>query len=128
MHVGPPKPASSCGSGICTAAIPSWACCSKWRSPGGLAAGGDRAFAELAVADERADVRGATDGLVAYDDGPRSIPVDPRLTGRAALLDEFYACVLDGRPAVHDGAFARGPLAACPALLRLARSRAEVLV
>lgn len=86
-------------------------------------------FGELVVTYERADVRSAPDGLMVYDDdGPRSIPIDPRLTGRAALLDEFCACVLDGRPAVHDGGFARGTLAACLALLQSARTRAEVPV
>lgn len=86
-------------------------------------------FGELVVTYERADVRCTADGLVVYDDdGPRSIAIDPRLTGRASLLDEFCACVLDGSPAVHDGTFARGTLAACLALLRSAQARAEVLV
>jgi phthalate 4,5-cis-dihydrodiol dehydrogenase len=78
---------------------------------------------------ERADVRFSPEGLVVYSDqGVHEVALDPRTNGRSALLDEFCAAVLDGTPAIHDGAFARATLRACLGMLESAQTGAEVIL
>jgi phthalate 4,5-cis-dihydrodiol dehydrogenase len=86
-------------------------------------------FGQVIVTYEHADVRFSPEGLTVYgDDGVREVAIDAAVTGRAALLDEFCASVIDGRPAIHDGKFARSTLAACLAMLESAQTRSEVLL
>lgn len=97
---------------------------------GGLSAGAathQPHFGQLILTYEHADVRLSPEGLTVYDnDGVREVRIDPARVGRTAVLDEFCSAVIDGVPAVHDGAFARGTLATCLAILRSSASRSEV--
>jgi phthalate 4,5-cis-dihydrodiol dehydrogenase len=84
-------------------------------------------FGQVILTYERADVRLSPKGLMVYgDDGVRELAIDPVRNGRTELLDEFCACILDGRPPVHDGAFARATLQACLAMLHSSETRREV--
>lgn len=86
-------------------------------------------FGQMILTYERADVRTSPAGLTVYsDEGVREIAIDCSSTGRAALLEEFCAAVMDGRPPIHDGPFARGTLAACLAVLRSGETGSEVFV
>ncbi|MCM3562837.1 Gfo/Idh/MocA family protein [Hydrogenophaga intermedia] len=86
-------------------------------------------FGQMILTYERADVRTSPAGLTVYDDeGVREVSIDCSRTGRAALLDEFCAAVIDGKPPIHDGRFARGTLAACLAVLRSGETGAEVFL
>jgi len=81
-------------------------------------------FGTLIATFERADVRTTPAGLAIYhDDGVSEISLPPEVDGRVAVLDEFCAAVLDGRPAVHDGEFGRGTVEASLALLDSVRQR-----
>lgn len=86
-------------------------------------------FGQMILTYEHADVRTSPAGLTIYgDEGVREISIDCSRTGRAALLDEFCAAVMDGKPPIHDGRFARGTLAACLAVLRSGETGSEVFV
>jgi phthalate 4,5-cis-dihydrodiol dehydrogenase len=80
---------------------------------------------------ERGDLRPSLDGVSVYsEDGVREIALPPvrGRAGRMEVLNEFYAQVREGAPAEHDGAFARGTVATCLAVLRSAKEGREVTV
>ena len=86
-------------------------------------------FGQMILTYEHADVRTSPAGLTVYsEEGVQEISIDCARTGRAALLDEFCAAVIDGKPPIHDGRFARGTLAACLAILRSGETGSEVFV
>lgn len=79
------------------------------------------------VSCERGDIRQSADGLVIYGDvDRRPLTLPPGTTGRAALLDEAYAAVVDGAPPPHDGRWGLANLEVCLAALESARTRSEV--
>lgn len=88
-------------------------------------------FGVLIASCERADLRPSADGVLVYgDDGARELPVKPShgRPGRSEVLDELYEAAVKGVRPVHDGAFAKGTLAACLAIQRSARERREVVL
>ncbi|MGH3666557.1 MAG: Gfo/Idh/MocA family protein [Egibacteraceae bacterium] len=93
-----------------------------------LAPGGDQPFFGLTlVSCTQADLRGSPDGLLVYDDERRwevSLAGEP--SGRAALLDELAAAVLDGRPPLHDGRWGKANLEVCGAIVESSGRRQEV--
>jgi len=85
----------------------------------------------MIVSCERGDMRLMADGLTLYtDEGKREHPVSRPggISGRGDVIDELYDAVVEGRPLVHHGRWAKATLAVCLALLQSARERREVPV
>jgi phthalate 4,5-cis-dihydrodiol dehydrogenase len=75
------------------------------------------------------DLRLASDGVMAYtSDGARLVPADPwrGLAGRGNALDELYYRVMEDRPVIHDGRWAKATMEVCLAMLESARQRREI--
>ena len=76
---------------------------------------------------ERGDVRQSPNGVFIYDaDGRREIA---RLgEGRMGMLEmnEMYACLVEGKPLVHDGRWGLATLEVCTALLASSAERREI--
>jgi phthalate 4,5-cis-dihydrodiol dehydrogenase len=86
-------------------------------------------FGTIVVSCERADLKPSLHGVTLYDrDGAREIPAPPSLgvPGRAEVLDELHLAITKGVSPVHGGAFARGTLKVCLAILESSRTRKEV--
>lgn len=88
-------------------------------------------FGTVIVTGERGDLRQSPDGVFIYSrDGVREVML-PAVTGRpgrAEVLDELFAAVVNGSPAPHDGRFARGTVATCLAILQSALQGREVFL
>jgi len=96
-------------------------------------AGGDAArprhqhFGLVIAACERADLRPLPDGVMIYGDGEARLdPLPPPEVPRAEVIDELVAAVVDGKPPLHDGAWAMATLEVCLAMLSSAREQREV--
>jgi phthalate 4,5-cis-dihydrodiol dehydrogenase len=86
-------------------------------------------FGTIIVSCEKADLRPTPDGIMIYGrDGAREVPVPPSsgMPGRAEVLDELFQAVRNGAMPTHGGAFARGTVEICLAILESARSQAQV--
>ncbi len=105
---------------------------------GGLqyaAPGGERwhqpHFGTIIVSCEKADLRPSADGIFVYGrDGAEEVPV-PRsagVPGRAEVLDELIQVTRMGAAPTHGGAFARGTLEVCLAILKSARQGSEIFL
>jgi phthalate 4,5-cis-dihydrodiol dehydrogenase len=84
-------------------------------------------FGVLIASCEHADLRPLADGVWIY--GEREKRVDPLAAPavqRAEVIDELYAAVVDGRPPLHDGAWAAATMEVCFAMLRSAREQREI--
>jgi phthalate 4,5-cis-dihydrodiol dehydrogenase len=80
-------------------------------------------FGQFIVSCEKADLRPSPAGIAIYADGEKSFealaaPVIPR----QEVIDELFAAVIEGRPAVHSGEWARATTAVCLALLESAQT------
>jgi phthalate 4,5-cis-dihydrodiol dehydrogenase len=84
-------------------------------------------FGFVLVSCERADLRPTAKGVWIYGDGQRRFePIPKPAVPRAAVLDELCGAVLDGKQALHDGAWGMATLEVCLAILRSAREGREV--
>ena len=84
-------------------------------------------FGTLIVSCERADLRPLPNGVVIYDDnGTRLDALPLPAVPRAEVIDELYGAVVDGRPPLHDGAWATATLEVCLAMLTSARDGKEI--
>ena len=84
-------------------------------------------FGSIIVSCERADLRPLPDGVTIYQKGAARLdPLPPPAIPRAEVIDELYAAVVDGRPPLHDGAWAMATLEVCLAMLQSAREGREV--
>ena len=74
---------------------------------------------------ERADLRPMPNGVMIYQNGAARLdPLPPPVVPRAEVIDELYAAVVNGKPPLHDGAWAMATLEVCLAMLhRRARAR-----
>ena len=89
------------------------------------------------VSCERGAMRNAENGIVVYGDRGRE-EIDLRALQRPepdpsgglslAILEEFYASIVDDRPLYHDGAWGRATLEAVLALIASARERREIVL
>jgi phthalate 4,5-cis-dihydrodiol dehydrogenase len=62
-----------------------------------------------------------------YADGEKRLePLPAPAVPRAAVIDELYGAVAEGRAPLHGGEWAMATLEVCLALLRSARSQTEV--
>jgi phthalate 4,5-cis-dihydrodiol dehydrogenase len=74
------------------------------------------------------DIRESTEGLFVYGRaGRRAVRVDDESRGQAEL-DELYAAVRRGRPAMHGGRWGEATLEACLAIHESARTHREVIL
>ncbi len=84
-------------------------------------------FGPVIVSCERGDLRPVPDGVWVYGDARREHrPLPPPQVPRAEVIDELVQAVRGGVPPLHDGAWARGTLAVCLALLQSAREGRDV--
>jgi phthalate 4,5-cis-dihydrodiol dehydrogenase len=88
-------------------------------------------FGLLLVSCDGADMRPTPDGVRLYtDDGTRDIIAPPARAypNKDAVIDEFYDAIVNGVPAVHDGAWGTATMEASLALLQSARERREIML
>jgi phthalate 4,5-cis-dihydrodiol dehydrogenase len=86
-------------------------------------------FGLLIVSTEQADFRPLPNGVMIHKDGVGHLdPLPTPAIPRAEVIDEFYAAVAEGRPPLHDGAWAMATLEVCLAMLRSAREGQDVLL
>jgi phthalate 4,5-cis-dihydrodiol dehydrogenase len=84
-------------------------------------------FGTLIVSCERADLRPLPNGVVIYDDsGARLDALPLPAVPRGEVIDELYGAVVNGRPPLHDGAWATATLEVCLAMLASARDGKEI--
>ncbi|GGD74424.1 Gfo/Idh/MocA family protein [Caballeronia grimmiae] len=86
-------------------------------------------FGPLIVSCERGDLRPMPDGIVVYGDERRErIELDAPAVPRAEVIDELIAAVHGGVAPLHDGAWARGTLEICLAMLQSSDEQRDVLI
>lgn len=74
-------------------------------------------FGLTVVSCDRGAMRQSKDGLIVYgEDGPKEIPIEKELHGRAAELREIYGGIVENRPIFHDGRWAMATLEVCLAI------------
>lgn len=86
-------------------------------------------FGLLIVSSEHGDIRQTPDGLMVYGDEARwTVPLEAGITGRDLMIAELYDAVVDGKPPLHNGRWARATLEVSLAVLESARTRRDVLL
>ena len=84
-------------------------------------------FGPIIVSCDRADLRATPDGVWVYaDDRREHLSLPPPQVPRYEVIDELHAAIVFGVMPLHDGAWARGTLEVCVALLRSAREGHDV--
>lgn len=80
-------------------------------------------FGQFIVSCEKADLRPSPSGIAIYAHGEKTFEALPApAIPRQEVIDELFASVMEGRPAVHSGEWARATTAACLALLESAQT------
>lgn len=88
-------------------------------------------FGLLIASCAEADIRPSADGLLVYGrNGVEQMPLPGAhsFAGQANVWDDCHAAVMEGRPSLHDGVFARATLLACLALLQSAQEGREIFL
>lgn len=83
-------------------------------------------FGQIIVVCEKADLRPTPSGIAIYADSRKTfvaLPA-PRIP-RCEVIDELYDMVVNDRPAVHSGEWARATTAVCLAILESARTKSD---
>lgn len=84
-------------------------------------------FGPLIVSCEHADLRPLPNGVMIYQNGAARLDaLPPPAVPRAEVIDELYGAVAEGRPPLHDGAWAMASLEVCLAILSSAREGCDV--
>jgi predicted dehydrogenase len=84
-------------------------------------------FGLTIVSCDKGAMRQSKDGLIVYgEDGPRQVPIEHELHGRAAELNEIYHAIIEDRPILHDGRWALATLEVCTAILNSAKESREI--
>lgn len=84
-------------------------------------------FGTILVSCDHADLKPLPTGVMIYEGGVgRLDPLPAPSIPRAEVIDELYTAVVEGRPPLHDGAWAMATLEVCLAMLRSAREGREV--
>jgi phthalate 4,5-cis-dihydrodiol dehydrogenase len=84
-------------------------------------------FGHVLVCCDGGDLRPTPHGVAIYGDGERRFePLPPPAVPRAEVIDELWSAVIDDRPPLHDGRWARATLEACVAMLDSARDSRDV--
>ncbi len=96
-------------------------------SAGRAKAGFHQHFGPVIVSCDRADLRPLPDRVEICDDaGRRSVALAAPDIERVEVIDELYAAVAEGKPPLHDGAWAAATLEICLAILRSGRESKEI--
>lgn len=83
-------------------------------------------FGQVIVSCDKADLRPSATGIAIYADSQKVIePLSAPAIPRQEVIDELFATVMNDRPAVHSGEWARATTAACLALLESARTGSD---
>jgi phthalate 4,5-cis-dihydrodiol dehydrogenase len=83
-------------------------------------------FGQVIVSCEKADLRPGPLGIAIYTDHEKIFePLPCSAIPRQEVIDELHETLVDGRPAVHSGEWARATTAVCLAILESARSGKE---
>jgi phthalate 4,5-cis-dihydrodiol dehydrogenase len=86
-------------------------------------------FGTVIVSCDRADLRPLPTGVMIYGDAEARLePLPKPSIPRAEVIDELHAAIVDGKPALHDGRWARATLEVCLAMLRSAREQRDVIL
>ena len=84
-------------------------------------------FGFVVASCEKADLRPLPSGVMIYaDETQRLDPLAPPPLPRNEVIDELYDAVVNGKPPLHSGEWARATLEVCLAMLRSAKDRAPV--
>jgi phthalate 4,5-cis-dihydrodiol dehydrogenase len=84
-------------------------------------------FGPIIVSCTRADLRPVPNGVMIYQEGAARLdPLPPPKVPRGEVIDELYAAIVDGKPPLHDGAWAMATLEACLAILQSAREGRDI--
>jgi phthalate 4,5-cis-dihydrodiol dehydrogenase len=86
-------------------------------------------FGLFIVSCERADLRPLPTGVMIYENGSARLdPLPPPDIPRAEVIDEIYDAIVNGKPPLHDGAWAMATLEVCLAMLQSARAGGDVML
>jgi phthalate 4,5-cis-dihydrodiol dehydrogenase len=86
-------------------------------------------FGPIIVSCEHADLRPLPDSIVVYGDERRErLPLPAPDVPRAEVIDELYRAVVDARPPLHDGEWAKGTLEICLAILKSSETGADMML
>ena len=81
----------------------------------------------IIVSCERADLRPMPNGVMIYENGAARLDsLPPPAVPRAEVIDELFHAVVDGKPPLHDGAWAMATLEVCLAILTSAREGRDI--
>lgn len=84
-------------------------------------------FGFVVASCEKADLRPLSSGVMIYaDETQRLDPLAPPPIPRCEVINELYDAVVNGKPPLHSGEWARATLEVCLAILRSAKDRAPV--
>jgi phthalate 4,5-cis-dihydrodiol dehydrogenase len=84
-------------------------------------------FGFLMASCERADLRPLPNGVMVYGDTSQRLEeLPPPAVPRAEVIDDLYAAAIEGRPSLHDGAWAMATLEVCLAIIESAARGAPV--
>ena len=91
--------------------------------PSGLA---HQHFGPIVISCEKADLRPTAKGIAIYtDDEQHFEPLPQSAVPRVEIIDELYAAVVQDKPALHNGEWARATTEVCLAILESARTGTE---
>ncbi|HZD90751.1 MAG TPA: Gfo/Idh/MocA family oxidoreductase [Pseudolabrys sp.] len=84
-------------------------------------------FGMLLVSCDHAELRPLPTGVMIYENGVgRLDPLPAPAVPRVEVIDELYGAVIEGRPPLHDGAWATATMEVCLAMLRSSREGREI--
>lgn len=83
-------------------------------------------FGQVIVSCEKADLRPDASGIAIYADSQKNFePLPAPEIPRSEVIDELYGAVVNDRPAIHSGEWARATTAVCLAILESARTNSD---
>lgn len=83
-------------------------------------------FGQVIVSCEEADLRPSASGIAIYANSQKTFePLPAPEIPRSEVIDELYEAVINDRPAVHGGEWARATTAVCLAILESARTSSD---
>jgi len=84
-------------------------------------------FGTIIVTCDRAELRPMPNGVMIYQDGEARLDsLRPPTVPRREVIDELYAAIVDGKPPLHDGAWAMATLEVCLAILQSSREGRDI--
>jgi phthalate 4,5-cis-dihydrodiol dehydrogenase len=94
----------------------------SYKAPAPVAGLQHQHFGFVMASCEKADLRPLPSGVMVYaDDSQRLEALTPPKVPRAEVIDELYDAIVNGKPPLHSGEWARATLEVCLAILRSAQ-------